>query len=237
MNSARLSLNPPFWSLCYEFWYYVIFGVFFFFKGAGYKKFILCSIVLLLIGPSVSILMPAWLVGVGLTFASFKLKNNIFCFFTLLLSFFLITAIVEFQIDLAIQHFLAKVIPSIWRLTYSTKFLTDIVISILVAMFLWSASLLLKSNFSHFVELCAKKLAGFSFTLYLFHDPILRVIKFYLDTQGVEITQLEHWCILCLTLAISWFVASFTEAKTSILRNFIFGFISGNVFQRKQLKT
>lgn len=56
--------DAPYWSLGYEVWYYVLFGVCFFFNG--WKRFILASTVVAIIGLKIMLLLPVWLVGVGI---------------------------------------------------------------------------------------------------------------------------------------------------------------------------
>ena len=56
--------NAPFWSLCYEFWYYVIFACAFYFQGI--KKYLFVSIAILIAGPKIMLLFPVWLSGVCL---------------------------------------------------------------------------------------------------------------------------------------------------------------------------
>jgi peptidoglycan/LPS O-acetylase OafA/YrhL len=59
--------NSPFWSLGYEAWYYVIFGVAWFVRPWKIRVIvlILCALV---VGPKVLLLMPAWLIGVAIFF-------------------------------------------------------------------------------------------------------------------------------------------------------------------------
>jgi peptidoglycan/LPS O-acetylase OafA/YrhL len=56
--------NGPYWSLGFEVWYYLAFGVFIF---ASKKWGLLATaLVLLFVGPKVALLFPLWLMGVGL---------------------------------------------------------------------------------------------------------------------------------------------------------------------------
>jgi len=52
----------PYWSLGYEVWYYVLFGVMFFGRGAW--RVLLGAAVLLVMGPKLWLLLPVWLAGV-----------------------------------------------------------------------------------------------------------------------------------------------------------------------------
>ena len=55
--------NGPFWSLAYEVWYYVTFGVLAF--GRGRLRFPVAALLLTLAGPWIALMFPIWLLGVG----------------------------------------------------------------------------------------------------------------------------------------------------------------------------
>jgi len=54
----------PYWSLDYEAWYYVLFGVFHFTRGR--RRWLAAGAVLALVGPRLWLLLPVWLSGVAL---------------------------------------------------------------------------------------------------------------------------------------------------------------------------
>ncbi|MFQ3189263.1 MAG: peptidoglycan/LPS O-acetylase OafA/YrhL [Paraglaciecola sp.] len=54
--------NGPFWSLGYEFWYYVIFAIVFYIKTP--IKYLLLLVICLFVGPKILLLLPIWLMGV-----------------------------------------------------------------------------------------------------------------------------------------------------------------------------
>lgn len=54
----------PYWSLDYEAWYYVLFGVFHFLRGR--RRWLAAGAVLALVGPRLWLLLPVWLAGVAL---------------------------------------------------------------------------------------------------------------------------------------------------------------------------
>ena len=64
LNEADLALNNPYWSLCYEVWFYVLFGAWYFTKGR--RRIALVAIAALIAGPSILLLMPIWLMGAWL---------------------------------------------------------------------------------------------------------------------------------------------------------------------------
>jgi peptidoglycan/LPS O-acetylase OafA/YrhL len=54
--------NQPFWSLAYEFWYYILFGLTVFVRGKLFKSAALV-LVCLLVGPKILLLAPIWILG------------------------------------------------------------------------------------------------------------------------------------------------------------------------------
>ncbi|UOA26349.1 acyltransferase [Pseudosulfitobacter sp. DSM 107133] len=60
----RLGSNGPLWSLSYEAGYYALFAAAFFLGGA--RRLAVLTLLVLIIGPRVLLLMPAWLMGVWL---------------------------------------------------------------------------------------------------------------------------------------------------------------------------
>jgi peptidoglycan/LPS O-acetylase OafA/YrhL len=55
--------NVPFWSLGYEVWYYVLFGVFRFVRG--HTRWLVLPVLGIFVGPSIVALFPLWLAGIA----------------------------------------------------------------------------------------------------------------------------------------------------------------------------
>ena len=55
--------NLPFWSLGYEVWYYVMFGLYVFLSG--WRRIVAISLTLAFVGPPIAAMFPLWLAGVG----------------------------------------------------------------------------------------------------------------------------------------------------------------------------
>jgi len=53
--------NQPYWSINFEVWYYILFGIMIF--GPKLKKWLLFAFVALVVGPKVMIYFPLWLLG------------------------------------------------------------------------------------------------------------------------------------------------------------------------------
>jgi peptidoglycan/LPS O-acetylase OafA/YrhL len=62
--SAAPPLNSPLWSLSYEFWYYLLFGVWFFGRKRRWVPWVLLALGLVAV-PKIMLLLPVWLFGVG----------------------------------------------------------------------------------------------------------------------------------------------------------------------------
>lgn len=60
--SAAPPANIALWSLSFEFWYYLIFGLWFF-TGRGLKSWALALAAGLVAGPKILLMMPIWLMG------------------------------------------------------------------------------------------------------------------------------------------------------------------------------
>ncbi len=58
----QLFTNVPYWSLNYEVWYYVLFGILFFAEGR--RRWPVFLILCLILGPKIVLLMPVWWMGV-----------------------------------------------------------------------------------------------------------------------------------------------------------------------------
>ena len=59
-DSSPLS-NSPFWSICYECVFYALFGITLYLRGS--KRILAWAVVFLLIGPTVLLMYPLWLLG------------------------------------------------------------------------------------------------------------------------------------------------------------------------------
>ena len=88
--SAAPPINLPLWSLSFEFWYYVIFGLWFY-KRAGIKGYAYPIIACLIAGPKILLLMPVWLMGCLAYNYHFSLKKTAIAWY--LIAILLIAAV------------------------------------------------------------------------------------------------------------------------------------------------
>lgn len=169
--------NPPYWSLCYEVWYYTLFGAAVYLRGP--RRIFALIAATLLAGPRVLLLMPIWLVGVVLALTPQARRNSPWTGALLVIAglagAYLHTAWVMPGLHL-IKSLTA---PFEMQLSFSRFALSDLLLGLAVA-----------ATFAGLRALCnrwpkpwlalerpARTLAGFSFTLYLFHWPLLLLAK------------------------------------------------------------
>lgn len=169
--------NPPYWSLCYEVWYYVLFGAAVYLRGP--QRVAVLAVATLLAGPRVLLLMPIWLVGVMLALTPQArragTRAGVLLVVAGLSGAYLHTAVV-----LPGLHLMKSLVaPLEMQLSFSRFALSDLLLGLAVA-----------TTFAGLRPLCnrwpgiwlaleqpARTLAGFSFTLYLFHWPLLLLAK------------------------------------------------------------
>ena len=169
--------NTPYWSVGYEFWYYVLFGAWLFTRGRG--RWLACGLVALVMGPKILLLLPVWLAGVWAyrTRLAQRLSPGaagLLCAATL-------AAYLAYR-DSALPQDLARFTAQ-WlgsatsrQLGWSANFLGDYLVGALVALHFVGARRLLQDDAAvpPRLERGIRALAGYTFALYLFHNPLLQ---------------------------------------------------------------
>jgi peptidoglycan/LPS O-acetylase OafA/YrhL len=208
-------MMAPFWSLCYEVWYYALFGVAYYLKG--WKRTAALLTVLAIMGFKLWLLLPVWLSGVAL----YHLQHRIaltqraarigLVFTVLLLLMYNLTGTEQElrALGIAIWPF------SSFALGSSDRFLADYVVCALVVInFLCARHAGLRGLVQYGSQIRA--VASYTFTLYLSHMLVLLVwLKLYshnsnrwLDIVGLTL------CIGLATVAL----AQLTERRKDKFR-------------------
>lgn len=216
--STQLSTNGPFWSLSYEFWYYMLFWAWIYLKGN--RKLLGLVIICGIIGLKILILFPVWIFGV----VAYKCSNN---------SRFVIkknAAVLLFVVTLIIILFLTffqdfSLFSKEFRygyppLYFSSNFVFSWVFGALTAVNLWSFSIF--SSFIKvpaFIEKLTKKLSSITFSLYLYHFPMLIFVAAVLTYNKDSYFQVV--AILLGIVVIVALLSDITEKKRSHLKSFI----------------
>jgi peptidoglycan/LPS O-acetylase OafA/YrhL len=199
--AVTLFNNGPLWSLANEFWYYVIFAIFTYLKKPA-TKFILIFTVIILIGWNIISLFPIWLLGVLVfKYASFIRLNRTRAIFLFVGSLILFYA---FNIPKT------KYEPPLLLSDY----INGIIIAINITSFYH-----IKVNFSRWIEKSSRFLSSFTFSLYLFHLPILYFIASMINYDK---NNLLNVIAIFILVVITCFVLSlFTERQKHAVRSLI----------------
>jgi peptidoglycan/LPS O-acetylase OafA/YrhL len=217
--------NGPLWSLANEFWYYVLFPVALA-AGMAWASHsvraaiplsILAACLAVFLGPHILVGFLIWLTGTVLVFANAKwrfLKKswlNIYALTTiLLLSGCLISA----------------------RSGRSVIFGSDLGVGIAFSLFLFAVIQMDSGKEGSVYPRVAHLLAGFSYSLYVLHFPLLVFLRGWLvppQRWQPDVLHLIYCVILGITtLAFAWLVSVFTEANTRKVRNWIKDMISAS---------
>lgn len=225
-------INAPFWSISYEFMYYVIIAVVFLIKG--WKKYVFIIIVSIIAGLKILLLLPCWLLGSILFYVvkEKKFLSNSISILIFILTSFLFIMIVRGDIIMPFQ-----MIPSSTnnffgiRLFHSNNYIADYFFGLLFALNMYSffglSGLFLKFQKSFFFKSIDKNisiLSNCSFTLYLFHMPLLFLFSSF---EFYDKTNFYHQIILISSVLVSvYFIAQQTEWKVDFWRKVVSKIIS-----------
>ena len=163
--------NPPFWSLCFEVWYYVIFAAWTY----SSKRFRLLAtvITMLLAGPKILLLMPVWLLGVAIYRWAPKMPQSY------ALALFMLSSVIGllffwFDISVTIRTAMAAQWPTFMRSIHgANQFVGDFFMGLVVsANFIAAANLTTMFKAVIKVEKPIRYLASFTFSTYLYHMPL-----------------------------------------------------------------
>jgi len=212
--SSVFGSNGPLWSLSYEFWYYILFPALVLAAASWTRirnRFLyagLCALLLWFIGQRISLYFVIWLAGalVG------RLRR------TAPFGPPRMQAIVSLAAGLLFFGALA------WSRTqkFSSDILADYMIGLSFALWLYTLIHGASEDVFPAYANSARTLSGFSYTLYLTHFPVLLLLRGLLDPRGNWQPDLPHLLrglgIALLMLAYAYFVAEFTEARTTSVR-------------------
>ena len=167
--------NVPYWSICYESWYYALFGVVCF--APRRWAWPLAAVLLLLLGPKIALLAPVWALGVVLYRWRALERLPMAAAWGLVAGSVLgIVAFHRFGVSALLSGGLEALIGKAWHreLTFSKFFVGDYLLGGLV--FCNFAGM--KRVAGAFWPVLApferpiRWLAGFTLTLYLLHQPL-----------------------------------------------------------------
>lgn len=220
--------NVAYWSLNYEVWYYVLFGIAMFCRAGVRGPLIL--LVCLLLGPKTLLLLPVWLLGVLLHRSRWlhsipEPLGWILFFGTVLL----LWQFHVLQVEASLSAWLkGQIGTELHRtLSFSGNFLSDYILGVLIVMN-FASFMSISRHFSQPLRLMARPiryLAGFTFSLYLLHQPL--ILFFSALIRGDPAGRTYYWTVMSLMLLSVWIIGQFTEQKRTQARDLVAATLDG----------
>lgn len=227
--SSKPSSNGPFWSISYEFWYYMLFWVFCYFSGT--KRNIGLAIVCLIIGYKILILLPVWVFGVLAYNYSDKIKLSVKSASVLFTVTLAIIICLTFFWDFSL--FTDKFVFGHPPLFFSSQFVFDWIFGAIFATNLFSLTYI-ASDFSlpKSIESVIKYLSSVTFSLYLFHFPLLVLFGALIPYD--KSSYLQTVSLLGVIVLIVCLLAAITEKQREHWKR-LFGNIFSFLLPNKEL--
>ena len=209
--------NGPFWSLCFEAPYYVVFGLAFYLRG--FKRWLAAVAVLLVAGPAIAGFFPMWLAGFGV----YKLCRKITLKPWAARAVFLSSVLLWICFEWLLKHFnICPSVPAIVRagpiLLYGSAICFGLsIIGFRFCEITLGASLLAR------IGRPISWLAGATFTLYLLHFPLAWLLGGALAASPWHAWPAPlRWALLAgVTPGIGLLTAQVTERKKHAWRRLI----------------
>ena len=210
--------NGPLWSLANEFWYYVLFPVALAAGMAWMASLTSRAILLTILAVCLAFFLRSeilagfliWLAGAVLVFAY---SNYGFSGKRWLILYFLASS-------LALSACLKGA-----RTGNSAILGSDLAVGIAFSLFLFGVLQLDIGTGRDFYPKTAHAMAGFSYSLYVLHFPLLLLFRAWMvppQRWQPDVTHLGYGAIVgAVTISFAWFVSIFTENKTRVARHWM----------------
>jgi peptidoglycan/LPS O-acetylase OafA/YrhL len=213
-GSVSFFSNVPYWSLCYEFWYYALFAVVFYTTGT--RRMLLTALVAVAAGPKILLLLPIWLIGAAAYWIGLPQhwnKTQVACAFLQPLAVF--AAYHHFDGSQLTVNLLGPELEA--KLVFSSRFLSDTVLALSLGLHLIAAKRLdpLLWQVFHRAKPLINYAADRSFTLYLLHQPVMFLM---LSISMWHFSGVVGWFIASGTIGIPMLLGGMIEPQRHALR-------------------
>ena len=214
--------NVPYWSICYEMWYYVAFGMVIFLpKRTG---LIALAVMTLALGPKVALLAPIWMLGV-LLYRWRRLQSlpDSAAWLLVVGSFLGIVAFHQTSVTEQVAAFGKNLIGEKWhaQFTFSKFFPSDYLLGILV--FLNFAGMRKISPRLGLLLLPLEQpirfLAGYTLSLYLLHQPLF--LFWAAVIRGDPAGYVYWWMTTGMVAASVFAIGYITENRRHVFKKWI----------------
>lgn len=196
----------------YEVWYYVIFGAWLF-TPKRWKLYATIAAALLA-GPKILLLFPVWLMGVWL-YKKMPRMSPSAAWLVFGATVLIAAALTWLNVSDILRSGLYAAFPPAWRLHFSTQFPYDFLLGIVVsANFAAVAALSDRLSWLFLFQRPIRYLATFTFSTYVFHDP-LKTLAW--DVLGLR----DPFSTYLLFVVAIYVLASLTERRTGFYRRLL----------------
>lgn len=215
ISEARLGTNGPYWSLSYEATYFALFGVAVFTRGV--RRMALLLLLGLVAGLNILLLLPVWLMGVGLQACLARDVAPTGRLAWAMASAPVLAYAASLWVDLPgeLRVFTSETFPA-HGFRFSDEFIWNTILGLLVTCHIAGMAGLLSSTRRWSFERMIRWGAGRSFSIYLVHYPVLQFLK------SLPLPEIGPWqsdaLLIGMTLGICFLFGSVFEAKLPGLR-------------------
>lgn len=195
--------NVPYWSICYEAWYYVAFGLLTFLPRR--PAWALVALLALVLGPKIVLLAPIWGLGVLLYRWRRLAEISEATGWALVVGTVLgIGLYLHFDVERLAAAPLRALLGEAWfvQLSFSRWFLGDLILGPLVMLHFAGMRRVAARLSGLFlaVEKPVRLLAAYTFTLYLLHQPLF---LFWGAVLGGKDRSYGNWVLVTVLVAAS----------------------------------
>jgi peptidoglycan/LPS O-acetylase OafA/YrhL len=226
-NESWFSITPgsnvPYWSVCYEFWYYALFAAYIY--TAGWRRSAILLVLALVAGPAILLLLPIWLLGVWAYTAQLG-KSRLLVWCSFLQLSIVVACHVYFDLPKVGTDLLEPLITR--NLNWSMFVLSDTLLGLSFALHLVAAKQL-DQPLLRWLSGGARgirAIAARSFTLYLLHMPLMMLLAAVCFATD---RWFPAWMIWGITLGLPLALAPTIESRRHTLRAQLRRLIDGMV--------
>jgi peptidoglycan/LPS O-acetylase OafA/YrhL len=216
--------NVPFWSLCYEMWYYVMFSVAAFTQGR--TRILLLTACALVVGPKILLLAPIWVLGVVLhRWKALDRLPEAVSWVLFLGSIALYALFQHYGLTEYGYTLLGKLIGTHWarELAFSRYFILDYPLALIVAAnFIGSRNISFRFGWLLLpLERPIRWVAGLTFPLYIMHQPVMQFFSALID--GNPNTPVFYLEVMACTFATVAVLGTYSERKRPGFKRWVHG--------------
>ena len=214
--------NVPYWSICYEWWYYVTFAMIMFLPSPfGWG---IAALTMLALGPKLILLAPVWWLGVlfyrwrqleSISMPASWIALAVSLAGLILFHYFDMMAVAAGWLESLVGKELAN------ELTFSKRVFADYILGALVFVHFVAVRRITSVHSASLLKIAkpVRFFADFTFTLYLLHQPL-----FLFWAAVVRGDPGGHWywsVVTVLTMLSVGIVGFFTETRRHVLREWM----------------